>query len=156
MQYERKIRLTAALALMLIPASAYSTERIDGPVRVHVLRVIDGDTVAIEAHVWPDTTITTHVRFKGIDTPEKNSRCLAERDLAKRATALTEILTTSGEVTLTEVETDKFGGRVLARVFGSDGLEIGPKLIIAGLARAYDGGTRQPWCPLSKWGEDSR
>lgn len=155
MQYERKIRLSAVLALMLIPVSASSTERIGGPVHANVLRVIDGDTVSVEAHVWPETTIATNVRLKGIDTPEKNSRCLAERDLAKRATALTEILTASGEVTLTDVEIDKYGGRVLARVFGSDGLEIGTKLISAGLARAYDGGTRQPWCPLSRWGEDA-
>lgn len=154
MQYEQKIRLGAALALMLIPAISLASERIEGPVHANVLRVIDGDTVAVEAHVWPETTIATNVRLKGIDTPEKNSRCLAERDLAKRAATLTEILMTSGEVTLTEVETDKYGGRVLARVFGSDGLEIGPKLIIAGLARAYDGGTRQPWCPLGGWGEN--
>lgn len=155
MQYARKIQLSSALAIMLIPAISLASERIDGPVHANVLRVIDGDTVAVEAHVWPETTIATHVRFKGIDTPEKNGRCQSERDLAKRATALTEILTASGEVSLRDVEPDKYGGRVLARVFGSDGLEIGTKLISAGLARVYDGGARKSWCPLGKWGEDA-
>jgi micrococcal nuclease len=122
-------------------------ERIRGPVDAEVLRAVDGDTIAVRAHVWPEAIIATNVRLRGVDTPEKNSRCPAERELAKRATALTAILTSTGTATLMDIEVDKYGGRVLATVYGSDGLEIGAKLINAGLARPYDGGTRQPWCP---------
>jgi len=35
--------------------------------------------------------------------------------------------------------------RILARVY-IDGEELAGKLILAGLARAYDGGARKGWC----------
>ncbi len=39
----------------------------------------------------------------------------------------------------------KYAGRVVARVV-VDGEDLAEELIVAGLARVYDGGPRQGWC----------
>jgi endonuclease YncB( thermonuclease family) len=35
---------------------------------------------------------------------------------------------------------------VLARVMAADGTDLGAALVAAGLAKAYRGGRRVPWC----------
>jgi len=45
-----------------------------GPYRADVVRVIDGDTVVLDAHIWPGMTQRTHLRLSGIDTPLPHSQ----------------------------------------------------------------------------------
>lgn len=49
-------------------------------------------------------------------------------------------------VTLTEVDNDLYGGRVLAHVYLHGGDSLSDLLIVNGYGRPYDGGTRQGWC----------
>src|SRR4051812_176057 len=60
-------------------------ERLAGPITVKVLRVVDGDTVEVRAHVWIGEEIDTSVRFAGIDAPELHSRCAKEYKMAHAA-----------------------------------------------------------------------
>lgn len=119
-----------------------------GPVVANVLRVIDGDTVEVEALIWLGQRVVTRVRILGIDTPEKHGKCEQERALAQNATDyLVEKLPPGAAATLWQIVVDKYGGRVVAEIHDERGNNLGPLLIQKGLARVYDGGHKQPWCP---------
>lgn len=119
-----------------------------GPVPARVIRLIDGDTVQVAAHTFPNSVIITDIRIGGIDTPEKGSRakCSAEAALATRATAQTRALIEGREVTLHNVQFEKYGGRMLADIRTLDGRDAGQNLVRQGLARPYDGGRKSGWC----------
>ncbi len=50
------------------------------------------------------------------------------------------------EVTLQDIEADKYHGRVVADV-GGPGADLAEALRRSGLVRDYAGGRRMPWCP---------
>ena len=52
-----------------------------------------------------------------------------------------------GEVGISRVMLDKYGGRVVADVFATNTPDVGAELIAAGLVRRYSGGRRESWCP---------
>ena len=111
-----------------------------------VLRVLDGDTFEARVHVWPGLDVTTKVRLRGIDAPELKARCSDERAKAEVArNALAGILA-QGEVGISQVGLDKFGGRVDAVASTKATPDVSTALLQAGLARSYDGGRRAGWC----------
>ena len=128
-------------------APAWPAEKLPGPVPAEVLRVIDGDTLAVRARIWLGQVVAVHVRLAGIDAPEMHARCAHERTLALAARdALARRAAVGGIVQLVDVRNDKYGGRVIARVLDARGDDLGTAQITAGLARAYRGHARQPWC----------
>lgn len=133
-------------ALLCLPFTAGAAERIRGPVEAEVVRVVDGDTIAVKAHVWPGHIVEVAVRLAGIDTPELKGKCEAERVLAQEARVAVERALVSGRALLVDVTFDKYGGRALAQVRSEDGQDLGAQLIAAKLARAYDGKAKQGWC----------
>lgn len=135
--------------LAALTGSAAAQGAIPGPVEAEVVRVIDGDTIEVRAFPWLDVAVTTRVRVLGIDTPEKGARakCRAEADLADRASDLARLALPVGAlVQLTDIQQDKYGGRVVARVESPGGHDLGAALVAAGLARPYDGGRKAGWC----------
>lgn len=117
----------------------------DGPVRAEVVRVIDGDTFEAAARIWLGEAIDIHVRIAGIDAPELRARCDTERVRAEAARDYLARRLAGGEVELSAVRYDKFGGRVRAVVRDEKG-DIGRAMIAAGLARPYHGERRRSWC----------
>lgn len=117
-----------------------------GPVPARVIRVVDGDTLVVQAYVWVGQAIEVAVRIRGVDAPETRGRCARERELAARATRWLEAAVGDGEVSLTHISGGKYFGRVVAEVAAADGSALGPGLLAAGLARPYDGGRREGWC----------
>ncbi|MEI9995927.1 MAG: thermonuclease family protein [Rhizomicrobium sp.] len=111
----------------------------------HVDRVIDGDTFEASAFIWLDQQVTVRVRIVGIDAPELRARCDSERSRAEAARAYLSRRIEGGEVRLTAVRHDKYGGRVDAQVSDAAG-DIAAAMIRARLARSYDGGHRDGWC----------
>lgn len=129
------------------PAFAVGADRgLPGPIPASVVRVVDGDTLTVRAHIWIGQEVETNVRLQGVDTPELRGRCDDERTRAGLAREFTERLTAAGSVILTDVRPDKFGGRVDARVRTTDGVDVSDALIKAGLARVYAGERRSGWC----------
>ena len=120
--------------------------KIPGPIHAEVLRVVDGDTMKVRALIWLDQAIETSIRVDGIDTPERRSKCNREKQLAEVALDYTRQAVSTGTVTLHDVQYDKFGRRVRARVVTQDGQDLAKGLIEAGLARPYKGDKRKPWC----------
>lgn len=119
-----------------------------GPIPADVLDVVDGDTIAVRATIWLGQAVETHVRLEGIDTPELRGRCPQETERAEAARALARRLLADGRARLLDVQADKYGGRVRARVMTSTGADLAQSLLDAGLARPYHGEKRQPWCAV--------
>ncbi|MEQ9174413.1 MAG: thermonuclease family protein [Alphaproteobacteria bacterium] len=120
-------------------------DSVAGPVAAEVVRVVDGDTVAVRARVWVGLTADSLVRLDGVDTPELRGKCDQERALAEQARDFLTALIGDGQVLLHGVASGKFAGRVVARMETANG-DAGTALMAAGLARAYDGGARGGWC----------
>ena len=106
-----------------------------------VLRVVDGDTVDIDIDlgfgIWMHKE---RVRMMGIDTPESRTRDLAEKKLGLQAKELLKELTKDGFV-LESQGRGKYG-RILGVLWDKQDNSINEKLIEAGLAVEYWGGTK--------------
>ena len=114
-----------------------------------IIRVIDGDTVEIEANFLPaPLKPSLKLRIYGIDTPEKKSRakCDLEAELSKKATAFTQkVINESISKKIKIRKWDKYGGRVLGNII-LDGKSLELLLLNEGLAKPYDGGKKLSWC----------
>lgn len=119
---------------------------IAGPVAASVVKVRDGDTVEVEAFVWPMQSVHVAVRLRGIDAPEKRGKCDGEKAAAARATARLKQLLATDRVYLTEISGDKYFGRVLARLSVKGNADLGRTLLKEGLVAPYVGGKRRDWC----------
>jgi endonuclease YncB( thermonuclease family) len=126
-------------------ASAPSTLRAGHP--VEVLRVLDGDTFEARVRLWPGLEITTKVRLRGIDAPELRARCDEERAKAIAARDALQAILDQGDVGISTVTLDKYGGRVVADASTRATPDVSAALLGAGLARSYGGGRRETWCP---------
>jgi micrococcal nuclease len=105
--------------------------------------VMDGDTMRVNARVWPGIVVEERVRLLDVDTPELRSSSECERILAKVASAwVTEKLAGAKSITLIAGAHDSFG-RILGHVY-VDGVSINRLLIEAGIARPY--GVSGAWC----------
>jgi endonuclease YncB( thermonuclease family) len=126
------------------PAPASSALRSGHP--AEVLRVFDGDTFEARVRIWPNMDVTTRVRLRGVDAPEIHGKCEDERSKAATARdALTRMLA-EGNVAISRIGQDKYGGRVDADVSTARTPDVGEALVARGLARRYDGGRRDGWC----------
>ena len=112
-----------------------------------VLRVLDGDTFEARVNLWPGLEVTTRVRLRGIDAPEMKSRCGEERFKAEAARETLRNLLDQGDVGISHVTLDKYGGRVLADASTLVTPNISEALLDAGAVRPYSGGRREGWCP---------
>ena len=129
------------------PAAARAEETLSGPVAAEVIRVVDGDTLAVRAHIWLGQEVVIRVRLDGVDAPELRAACREERRLAEAAKAFLEAELADRRVVLRRIRHGKFAGRVLARVATADGRSLAGMLLERGLARRYAGGRRAKWCP---------
>jgi endonuclease YncB( thermonuclease family) len=114
-----------------------------------ITRVIDGDTVGIQA-TWLPAPLKQElsVRVFGVDTPEKGFRgqCESEKQRGEQASEFTKLViksTKKHQVVL--YSWDKFGGRVLGDIV-LDGMSLRTLLIKNGFAREYYGDAKQSWC----------
>jgi len=141
------VRLPLLLSALLVAAPAHAGPApLPGPIPAEVLDVLDGDTLAVRATIWLGQAVETHVRLSGIDAPELRAHCAEEKEKAEAARDLARRLLADGRARLLEVQADKYGGRVRARVLTSSGADLSQSLIDAGLVRPYRGERRRPWC----------
>jgi len=141
------IKKTLLFLALAVPLHAYGAETY-GNYRAEVLRVIDGDTIEVRAHIWPNLTQTIKLRLTGINTPEKRGKKISgcEKKAGQQATNFTQRwLKGVKVVTISEIKLGKYAGRVLGRI-SKGGEYLGEALIKAGHAKPYSGGKRQPWC----------
>lgn len=116
---------------------------IAGPVEAQVIRVIDGDTLLVEARPWPQQRIEVYVRLRGIDTPELRARCAQSRNAALQAKKLlADIASENPTLWLRDISGDKYFGRIVADVTFASGVNPAEALLFAGYAKTYDGGRK--------------
>lgn len=140
-----RFRSTAIVLLaMTLPAKA--ADLIAGPVEASVVRVVDGDTIEVEALVWPGHRVRVAIRIRGIDAPELRSRCAAEKVAARVARSELERIVGLERVFLVNVGPDKYFGRAVADVKTANGAGVAEQMAEKALVRLYDGGTRVPFC----------
>ena len=116
-----------------------------------IVKVLDGDTIDVEIDLGFDLYKKERVRIAGVDTPEKRTRDLEEKELGIDATNwLKKKLedTIAGEDELT-IRTELKGGvgkygRLLGWLYvGDDTVSLNEQMITEGYAWEYDGGTKQ-------------
>jgi len=75
----------AVLMLVALSPAAHAGEVLPGPMPAKIVSVYNGDTITVRAHIWLGQDVETKVRLDGIDTPEINGKCDAEKTLAVKA-----------------------------------------------------------------------
>lgn len=142
--------MSALLFFLLTPqASRLAAAEFLSEYPAQVVRVIDGDTVAVHVYPWPGVIVETRIRLLGVDTPELRGKCEAEKAKAREAKAtVAKLLPVGSTVQIRNVKQDKYAGRHDADVILTDGRNLSEILIRSGLARSYDGGQRSGWCAL--------
>ena len=118
---------------------------------VKINRVVDGDTIDVTLDLGFSLTKKERVRIAGVDTPEKRTRNLEEKELGIDATnwlkdKIKDTLTGDDELT---IRTELVGGvgkygRLLGWLYvGDDDYSLNEQMITEGYAWAYDGGTKK-------------
>ena len=114
-------------------------------------KVVDGDTIDVTIDLGFDLYKKERVRIAGVDTPEKRTRDLEEKELGLDATNwMKENLegAIDGDEELT-IRTELKGGvgkygRLLGWLYvGDEEISLNELMIQEGYAWAYDGGTKQ-------------
>ena len=108
-------------------------------------RIVDGDTIDISIDLGFDLTKKERVRLAGIDTPEKRTKNLKEKEMGYQATEFLEMhLMEASKLTVRTEKDGKFG-RMLGWLYKSDKdtMSINQIMIDKGYAWAYDGGTKE-------------
>ena len=117
---------------------------------VKINRVLDGDTIDVTIDLGFDLFKKERVRIAGVDTPEKRTRNLEEKELGIDATnwlkkELEDVLAGDDELI---VRTELHGGvgkygRLLGWLYvGDEQVSLNEQMITQGYAHAYDGGTK--------------
>lgn len=137
--------------LLIVPCLAFAQPKQKPGVTYDavITRVIDGDTVGIQA-TWLPAPLKPElsIRVFGVDTPEKGHRaaCASEAARGEAATAFTKAqinAATKRQIVL--MSWDKYGGRVLGDVL-LNGQSLRGMLITNGFAREYYGEAKTSWC----------
>ena len=117
---------------------------------VSIDKVLDGDTIDVTIDLGFDLYKKERVRIAGVDTPEKRTRNLEEKELGIDATnwlkkELEDVLAGDDELI---VRTELHGGvgkygRLLGWLYvGDEQVSLNEQMITQGYAHAYDGGTK--------------
>ncbi len=135
--------LGAVLLVMMV--SLVPATPLDHRVPADVVEVKDGDTLIVDAKIWPNITVYISVRVNGLDTPELRAKC--DSELVRAMAARDRAIVLAGEaVILVNPFNGKFAGRVVSDVeflYGRDWADV---MIAEGHAREYSGGHREGWC----------
>ncbi|MBO6808469.1 thermonuclease family protein [Thalassospira sp.] len=131
-----KLALTLCLLALPVSAECYNWPLSGEP--------YDGDTFAVTVPGLPDELARVSVRVRGVDTPEIEGACGAEKEAAIRARNYTSEWL-SGGYEICSLEWGKYGGRVVADVVQESRI-LAQDLIVRGLGREYNGGARKGWC----------
>ena len=143
----RVLSVICVLFLSALPltGAAQAKQVLKGPFPFELVDVIDGDTFRARVHIWLGQSVTVKVRLKGVDTPEMNGKCAAEKKLARQAKAFAEKWLKDNQVQLVNVHYGTYAGRVLATTMDKKGATLSAALLSEKLAKPYRG-RKVKWC----------
>ena len=105
-----------------------------------IVRVVDGDTVDVILDLGFGLFKKERVRIAGVDTPEKRTRNLKEKQLGNDATEFAEKWFSEGDIILRTEKDGKYG-RMLGWAYKGEEC-FNHQLIDLGFAWPYLGGTK--------------
>jgi endonuclease YncB( thermonuclease family) len=127
-----------------IVAFVFTAKIHDRSKSVEIVSVYDGDTIFVNIADWPDIIgKRIGVRLRGIDCPEMNDNRSSINHLAKEARQFVVDNVAYKEISLENIERDKYF-RIVADVY-VDGDNLSELLLKNKLAQEYDGGKKQKW-----------
>lgn len=88
--------------------------------RAKISRVIDGDTIEIVFLYGEKVPMKICIRIVGVDTPEKRTKNLLEKQAALKVKEIVENWIGSNKVKAVFYEWDKFGGRIVGDIIVKD------------------------------------
>jgi micrococcal nuclease len=118
---------------------------------IEINRVLDGDTIDVTIDLGFDLYKKERVRVAGVDTPEKRTRNLEEKELGIDATNWLKAKLDGAIIGDDDliIRTELVGGmgkygRLLGWLYIGDGdVSLNEQMIAEGYAWEYDGGTKQ-------------
>jgi micrococcal nuclease len=111
--------------------------------RARVLKVIDGDTVALDIDLGFYTHEHMSCRLSGI-----NARELRDPGGKEARDHLAEMIKVGDEVVVSSIKPDKYAGRFDGLIYVDDGPSVNQRMIDDGYAAPYDGkGSPRPVPP---------
>jgi len=150
-----KLAFRMVLALILFPLFLFQCSPVSAgeypKYQVEVSKNYDGDTITISKAI---PLYITHIRVKGVDTPELNWRAKCPRELAMAIQAqkfTSKKIAGAKIIVLDWISPDRNGGRIAARVM-IDGEDLSDMLIKAGLGHKFGSKEKKPkhkaigWC----------
>ena len=141
----RVLSVICVLFLSPLMSAVEAKQVLPGPFPFELVEVIDGDTFRARVDIWLGQSVTVKVRLKGVDTPEMNGKCAAEKKLARQAKAFAENWLRKNQAQLTNVHYGTYAGRVLATAQIKNGDSLSAALLAENLAKPYRG-RRAQWC----------
>lgn len=138
---------TVLMAIVCTLAVPHAIAKNNSAVVNKVISVYDGDTFNVDINGWPPVVgVDMPIRINGIDTPEINGKCMAERQMAQAAKKVAYSLLAGAKlVQLRNLKRDSFF-RIVADVY-ADGVNVGDYLLKRGYAVPYDGKKKtHSWC----------
>ena len=119
-----------------------------------IVEIIDGDTVRVKLSrcITVDEEMIIcgkiKVRLHDIDTPEIHGKCEYEKHLASLAKDyLIRFLKNGDIVALSQIELDKYSGRIVANMRTKQKVDVSGEMLRLGFAHSYNGkGKRREWC----------
>ena len=141
----RVLSVVCVLFLSPLISAVEAKQVLPGPFAFELVEVIDGDTFRARVDIWLGQSVTVKVRLQGVDTPEMNGKCAAEKKLARQAKAFAENWLRKNQAQLTNVHYGTYAGRVLATAQIKNGDSLSAALLAENLAKPYRG-RRAKWC----------
>ena len=141
----RVLSVICVLFLSPLMSAVEAKQVLPGPFPFELVEVIDGDTFRARVDIWLGQSVTVKVRLQGVDTPEMNGKCAAEKKLARQAKAFAENWLKQNQVHLVNVHYGTYAGRVLATAQIKNGDSLSAALLAENLAKPYRG-RRAQWC----------
>ena len=141
----RVLSVICVLSLSPLISVAQAKQVLPGPFPLELVEVIDGDTFRARVDIWLGQSVTVRVRLKGVDTPEMEGKCAAEKKRARQAKAFAENWFKKNQAQLVNVHYGTYAGRVLATAQIKNGESLSAALLAENLAKPYRG-RRAQWC----------
>lgn len=140
-----RYNIFAASIMMVMSYSAHIVAAHNyGDVQATIQHVYDGDTLTCDIPTYPKIVgESIGIRINGIDCAEMHDENPIVKAWAEKAKNRVIELTKGQQITLKEIQRDKYF-RILAKVYVKD-KSVGDILIKEGLAKKYDGGTKDKW-----------
>jgi micrococcal nuclease len=135
------------LTLFSLSANTLLAASYHGPYEIDIVKVIDGDTILVDAHSWPGTTNRVKVRLSMIDAPEIKSKSKCETSLAYDARNFAIKWLSNGRHSLYNVKLGKYAGRVIGEIYNEKGRGLSDELMKNNLAINYNKNSKNHvWC----------